>query len=108
MTHGALVRRNFPQRGGKRLPESALVGRSRGREDREGFTGQLLVVLLPRAAPAEQAYGQVMRQPQQEAPLVAHAVEQRRLFGQLDEQLLEQIARIRLVPGEIEKVCEQI
>ena len=69
----------------QRGSEGALVGGRRGREDREGFAGQLLVVLLPRAAPAEQADGEVMRQPQQESPFVAHPCEQLGPFGQFDE-----------------------
>jgi hypothetical protein len=37
----------------------------------------------------------------------AHAVEQLGPFSQLDEQLLKQVASIRLVAGEIKQECEQ-
>ena len=82
-------------------------GSAAGAKSGAGLPGQLLVILLACAAPADEVNGQVMRQPQQEGPLVAHACEQLGAFGQLDEQLLKQVTRIRLMASEIEQEREQ-
>ncbi len=106
MNHRALIGGELAQGAGKRFAKGALVGFGRWCENSEGLAGQLLVMLLPGASSPDQVNGQVMGQPQQEGPFVPHALEQVRAFGQFSKYLLEQVARVRFVPREIEQKRE--
>jgi hypothetical protein len=48
-----------------------------------------------------------VRQPEQKAAFVADVVQRFGLSGELDEQFLEQVARVRLVSGQVEEKGEQ-
>src|SRR5512135_1869905 len=80
-----------------RAAEGALIGLRCRREDRQCLAGELLVAPLPRAPAADQVNGQIMRQPEQEGPFVAHALQQVGALGHPDKHLLQEIARVRFL-----------
>src|SRR5688572_6142739 len=65
------------------------------------------MILLARAAAAHEINGRVVSQTNQESALLPRAAKQIRLAGNLDENLLKQVARILLVPRKIQEKREQ-
>lgn len=59
------------------------------------------------AAAAQQIDGGIVGQAQQKRPAVPHTAKQSRLPGKFDEYLLQNVARVVLVAGEIEQEYEQ-
>jgi hypothetical protein len=77
-----------------------IAGRREGRND---FGGELFAGLVARAAPADQINRRVVRQPDEKRAFVAHASQQFRVAGEFDENVLEQVARVGLVAGQVQE-----
>src|SRR5262245_38227118 len=54
----------------------------------------------------EEVDGRVVGQPEEEGAHLADAVEQAGLAGQLDEKVLEQVARVGFVAGEVQEIAK--
>jgi hypothetical protein len=106
---GALFGWQFRQRGGEFSTEGLGVGIIYRRERRKRFRigAELLVLLVAGAAAAHEVNGRVVGQSNEERPFIPRSTQQLRLARQFDEHLLQHVARVLLVAGEIQKEGEQ-
>ena len=94
---------------GELVAEGGLVGIGRRSEEPGRLFRQTVVRAGAGRAAADQVDGEVVREAEQEAPLLAHAVEQPGSGGELDEDLLEGVPRVRGIAGQVhEEACQRI
>ena len=103
MHHGALVGRQFGQRLRQRGAKGLFVRVAGRRKRRNDFGGEMFAGFVARAAPADQINRRVVRQPDEKRAFVADAGQQIRVAGEFDENVLEQVARVGFVAGEIQE-----
>jgi len=107
MHHRPLLRRQNTQRGSQLV--SVLVGVRvlyRGKQF-DGFLNRSLLNPISGLATPDQVNAKVVRPMKQVLTLISHRLELFRSLSQRDEQFLEQIQCIRLIPGQIEQEREQ-
>ena len=103
MHHRALVCRQFRQRFGQRGAEGLFVRIAGRGERRNAFGGELVAGFVTRAAPPDQINRRVVRQPDEKRALVAHTGQQVRVAGEFDENVLEQVAGVGFVAGQVQE-----
>ena len=101
--HGALLGRQFGQRGGQFLAKRGLIRIARRREGRNHLPGKILPRPLAGAPAAQPVNCGIVGQPEEKSPLLADAAQQVFIVGKFDEYFLEQIAGIRLIPRQVQK-----
>ena len=103
MHHGALLRWQFGQRTSQRGAKGLFIRIARRRKRRDDFGGELFAGFVARAAPPDQINRRIVRQPDEKRAFVAHASQQFRVAGEFDENVLEQVARVRLFAGQVQE-----
>jgi hypothetical protein len=83
--------------------EGGCIWIAGGREGRNPFPGELIAGALPRGTAAQQINGGIVDEPEEKRPLLADALQQAFIAGELEEDFLEQIAGVRLVPREVQE-----
>jgi hypothetical protein len=107
MNHRTLVGREFAERSRKFSPKGGFVGIGSSGKRGNDFFPKLLVVPGARAATAHQVNGRIVRQPNQEGALIASGPQQLGLARKFDKHVLQHVAGVILVAGEIQQECEQ-
>src|SRR5262249_44913325 len=104
---GALVGREFSHGVGKGGAEGGFIGVSGGSENGQGFGGEVFGGLVTGGAAADEVDSGIMGEADEEMAFVAGVFQEVGLAGELDEDLLEEVAGIVFVAGEIEQEGKQ-
>jgi hypothetical protein len=99
--HGALFGGQFTQRPGERMAEGLFIRIGGWGKGGKRLHAERFMALLPRGAAAHQVNGGIVGEAEEITALGADFAEQPRLPGELDEQILQQVARVGVAAGEV-------